>query len=134
MFLYSERSRTQNREKGSLKLHIPASTHAPSLPFHPPFSLNYYQLDIFEMSSWLDIVIIRNTLVNFYLLFFGFHSSTLGVKRIWIWIMQGHLHTHRFCDNVWTFILQDAQLKSEDFQENIGHVKIVAYDSKLLTQ
>ncbi|KAL2505910.1 Transcription initiation factor IIA subunit 2 [Abeliophyllum distichum] len=48
--------------------------------------------------------------------------------------IKGHLHTYRFCDNVWTFILQDAQLKSEDFQENVGHVKIVACDSKLLTQ
>ncbi|CAA3008581.1 transcription initiation factor IIA subunit 2 [Olea europaea var. sylvestris] len=48
--------------------------------------------------------------------------------------IKGHLHTYRFCDNVWTFILQNAQLKSEDFQEMVGHVKIVACDSKLLTQ
>ncbi|XP_022867132.1 transcription initiation factor IIA subunit 2 [Olea europaea var. sylvestris] len=48
--------------------------------------------------------------------------------------IKGHLHTYRFCDNVWTFILQDVHLKSEDFQENVGHMKIVACDSKLLTQ
>ncbi|XP_028782640.1 transcription initiation factor IIA subunit 2 isoform X2 [Neltuma alba] len=48
--------------------------------------------------------------------------------------MQGHLHTYRFCDNVWTFILQDAVLKNEDCQENVGRVKIVACDSKLLSQ
>ncbi|KAK7858552.1 transcription initiation factor iia subunit 2 [Quercus suber] len=40
----------------------------------------------------------------------------------------------RFCDNVWTFILQDALFRSEDSQENVGRVKIVACDSKLLTQ
>ncbi|KAF4382139.1 hypothetical protein G4B88_009429 [Cannabis sativa] len=47
---------------------------------------------------------------------------------------QGHLHTYRFCDNVWTFILQDALFKNEECQENVGQVKIVACDSKLLTQ
>ncbi|KAL9244477.1 hypothetical protein vseg_018251 [Gypsophila vaccaria] len=48
--------------------------------------------------------------------------------------IKGHLHTYRFCDNVWTFILQDALFKSEECQENVSRVKIVACDSKLLTQ
>ncbi|XP_062097605.1 transcription initiation factor IIA subunit 2 isoform X2 [Humulus lupulus] len=48
--------------------------------------------------------------------------------------IKGHLHTYRFCDNVWTFILQDALFKNEECQENVGQVKIVACDSKLLTQ
>uniref|UniRef100_A0A7N0UQ99 Transcription initiation factor IIA subunit 2 n=2 Tax=Kalanchoe fedtschenkoi TaxID=63787 RepID=A0A7N0UQ99_KALFE len=48
--------------------------------------------------------------------------------------IKGHLHTYRFCDNVWTFILQDATFKNDDTLENVGHVKIVACDSKLLTQ
>ncbi|KAL0376054.1 UNVERIFIED_CONTAM: Transcription initiation factor IIA subunit [Sesamum calycinum] len=48
--------------------------------------------------------------------------------------IKGHLHTYRFCDNVWTFILQNAQLKSEEGQETVDSVKIVACDSKLLTQ
>ncbi|KAJ4962837.1 hypothetical protein NE237_022776 [Protea cynaroides] len=48
--------------------------------------------------------------------------------------IKGHLHTYRFCDNVWTFILQDALFKNEESQENVGKVKIVACDSKLLTQ
>ncbi|EMS63437.1 Transcription initiation factor IIA subunit 2 [Triticum urartu] len=46
----------------------------------------------------------------------------------------GHLHTYRFCDNVWTFILTDAQFKNEETTEQVGKVKIVACDSKLLTQ
>ncbi|KAL1557903.1 transcription initiation factor IIA subunit 2-like isoform X2 [Salvia divinorum] len=48
--------------------------------------------------------------------------------------IKGHLHTYRFCDNVWTFILQNAQLKSEEGQETVDCFKIVACDSKLLTQ
>ncbi|PKU64973.1 Transcription initiation factor IIA subunit 2 [Dendrobium catenatum] len=47
---------------------------------------------------------------------------------------KGHLHTYRFCDNVWTFILRDATFKNEECQENVGRVKIVACDSKLLAQ
>lgn len=47
--------------------------------------------------------------------------------------MQGHLHTYRFCD-VWTFILTDAQFKNEETTEQVGKVKIVACDSKLLSQ
>lgn len=49
-------------------------------------------------------------------------------------VKQGHLHTYRFCDNVWTFILQDALFKYDEHQENVGRVKIVACDSKLLVQ
>jgi transcription initiation factor TFIIA small subunit len=45
--------------------------------------------------------------------------------------VQGHLHTYRFCDNVWTFILTDATFKSE-ISETLSKVKIVACDSKLL--
>ncbi|XP_071693235.1 transcription initiation factor IIA subunit 2 [Rutidosis leptorrhynchoides] len=48
--------------------------------------------------------------------------------------IKGHLHTYRFCDNVWTFIVQDATFKYDETQENVGQVKIVACDSKLLTQ
>ncbi|KAG5064003.1 hypothetical protein JHK85_005186 [Glycine max] len=55
-------------------------------------------------------------------------------KKCYSKILNGHLHTYRFCDNVWTFILQDALFKNEDSQENVGRVKIVACDSKLLTQ
>jgi len=47
---------------------------------------------------------------------------------------QGHLHTYRFCDNVWTFILTDASFKNEETTEQVGKVKIVACDSKLLGQ
>ncbi|XAR52738.1 hypothetical protein NMG60_11020959 [Bertholletia excelsa] len=48
--------------------------------------------------------------------------------------IKGHLHTYRFCDNVWTFILHNATFKIDDSPENVGSVKIVACDSKLLTQ
>ncbi|KAL9252120.1 Transcription initiation factor IIA subunit 2-like protein [Drosera capensis] len=46
--------------------------------------------------------------------------------------LKGHLHTYRFIDNVWTFILQDTVFKNKEGSKNIGGVKIVACDSKLL--
>ncbi|KAI3983775.1 hypothetical protein MKX01_001179 [Papaver californicum] len=63
--------------------------------------------------------------------------------------IKGHLHTFFRVSHVrlvckknkqedylrfYSFILQDALFKNEDCQENIGKVKIVACDSKLLTQ
>ncbi|KAI5021191.1 hypothetical protein ZWY2020_055036 [Hordeum vulgare] len=48
--------------------------------------------------------------------------------------VKGHLHTYRFCDNVWTFILTDAHFKNEEITEQVSKVKIVACDSKLLSQ
>ena len=44
--------------------------------------------------------------------------------------MQGHLHTYRFCDNVWTFILQDASFKQDGVTKEVDLVKIVACDAK----
>ncbi|KAF3521755.1 hypothetical protein F2Q69_00046818, partial [Brassica cretica] len=40
-----------------------------------------------------------------YLLF----SSTQVKSKVTI---KGHLHTYRFCDNVWTFILQCSRVKT----------------------
>ncbi|KAK2659966.1 hypothetical protein Ddye_006499 [Dipteronia dyeriana] len=36
--------------------------------------------------------------------------------------IKGHLHTYRFCDNVWTFILQDAVFKSDECQETVDRM------------
>ncbi|KAL1534514.1 transcription initiation factor IIA subunit 2 [Salvia divinorum] len=48
--------------------------------------------------------------------------------------IKGHLHTYRNCDDVWTFIVQNAQIKTEEGQETAEFVRIVACDSKLLNQ
>ncbi|KAK8646767.1 hypothetical protein V6N13_120542 [Hibiscus sabdariffa] len=47
-------------------------------------------------------------------------------------LLQGHLHTYRFCDHVWTFILQDALVKKGLSQAKVNRMKIVACDSQLL--
>ncbi|KAK4276914.1 hypothetical protein QN277_015007 [Acacia crassicarpa] len=47
---------------------------------------------------------------------------------------KGHLHTYRFCDNVWTFILHKVFFKIDEREEEIAKLKIVACDSKLLSQ
>ncbi|CAD6234726.1 unnamed protein product [Miscanthus lutarioriparius] len=60
--------------------------------------------------------------------------SNLPMELEKLCTFPGHLHTYRFCDNVWTFILTDASFKNEETTEQVGKVKIVACDSKLLGQ
>eukprot|EP00124_Ichthyophonus_hoferi_P005265 Ihof_evm2s719 gene=Ihof_evmTU2s719 len=43
---------------------------------------------------------------------------------------RGSLHTYRFCDNVWTFILQNANFRSDGDTIEAQLVKIVACDGK----
>eukprot|EP00244_Chara_vulgaris_P000884 TRINITY_DN11466_c1_g1_i2.p2 TRINITY_DN11466_c1_g1~~TRINITY_DN11466_c1_g1_i2.p2 ORF type:complete len:107 (+),score=18.54 TRINITY_DN11466_c1_g1_i2:365-685(+) len=49
-------------------------------------------------------------------------------------VFRGHLHTYRFCDNVWTFILEDGLFKTDNEQINVERVKIVACDAKILAR
>jgi transcription initiation factor TFIIA small subunit len=43
------------------------------------------------------------------------------------WVLQGHLHTYRLCDDVWTFIVKDANFKMESNETvNTQKIKIVA--------
>ncbi len=45
--------------------------------------------------------------------------------------VKGDLHTYRFCDNVWTFILHDAEFTdSAEVHVNVNKIKIVACDAK----
>lgn len=44
---------------------------------------------------------------------------------------KGHLNTYRFCDNVWTFVLDDVEFKDAMIENtNIDRLKIVACDAK----
>mmetsp|Transcript_10316 Transcript_10316/g.33294 ORF Transcript_10316/g.33294 Transcript_10316/m.33294 type:complete len:123 (+) Transcript_10316:166-534(+) len=51
---------------------------------------------------------------------------------------KASLHTYRFCDNMWTFILENAEFKLNHAQGHFSEVlvadkvKIVACDAKLL--
>ncbi|KAK0082324.1 hypothetical protein PV326_007234 [Microctonus aethiopoides] len=44
----------------------------------------------------------------------------------------GKLNTYRFCDNVWTFMLNDVEFREVQEVANVGKVKIVACDGKTL--
>ncbi|OUS41991.1 transcription factor IIA small subunit, partial [Ostreococcus tauri] len=51
--------------------------------------------------------------------------------------IKGDLHTYRFCDNVWTFLLEDVCLKSfanqgNVFEHALTSLKIVVCDGKIL--
>lgn len=48
-----------------------------------------------------------------------------------------HLHTYRFCDNVWTFILENVKFKAANYngiveEIHADKVKVVACDSKII--
>ncbi|KAI9206869.1 transcription initiation factor IIA, gamma subunit-domain-containing protein [Polychytrium aggregatum] len=40
--------------------------------------------------------------------------------------IKGHLQTYRFCDDVWTFIVENSNLKIDDEPLTVKRVKIVA--------
>ncbi|XP_021966298.1 transcription initiation factor IIA subunit 2 [Folsomia candida] len=42
----------------------------------------------------------------------------------------GKLHTYRFCDNVWTFLLNDVEFREVHEVARVDKVKIVACDGK----
>ncbi|XP_013411084.1 transcription initiation factor IIA subunit 2 [Lingula anatina] len=43
---------------------------------------------------------------------------------------KGHLNTYRFCDNVWTFVLNDVDFREVTEVVKVDKVKIVACDGK----
>ena len=44
---------------------------------------------------------------------------------------KGHLHTYRFCDDVWTFVIKDVNVKLDQNETiNADKIKIVACNSK----
>lgn len=45
-------------------------------------------------------------------------------------IFQGHLNTYRFCDNVWTFVLNDVEFREVGEIIKVDKVKVVACDGK----
>lgn len=45
-------------------------------------------------------------------------------------ILQGSLNTYRFCDNVWTFVLNDVEFREVTDLVKVDKVKIVACDGK----
>lgn len=48
----------------------------------------------------------------------------------WI-LLQGHLDTYRFCDEVWTFLIKDINFKLDNSSNiHADRVKIVSCNSK----
>ena len=43
---------------------------------------------------------------------------------------KGKLNTYRFCDNVWTFVLNDVEFREMQEVTQVDKVKIVACDGK----
>ncbi|ORZ25301.1 transcription initiation factor IIA, gamma subunit, helical domain-domain-containing protein [Absidia repens] len=45
-------------------------------------------------------------------------------------VIKGHLHTYRFCDDVWTFIIENPNFKFDQNTLSSDKVKIVACNAK----
>ena len=45
-------------------------------------------------------------------------------------LFQGHLNTYRFCDNVWTFVLNKVEFREVGELVQVDKVKVVACDGK----
>ncbi|KAI7874369.1 transcription initiation factor IIA, gamma subunit [Lichtheimia hyalospora FSU 10163] len=44
--------------------------------------------------------------------------------------IKGHLHTYRFCDDIWTFIVENPNFKFEQESVTADKIKIVACNAK----
>lgn len=47
-----------------------------------------------------------------------------------IFLQAGKLNTYRFCDNVWTFMLNDVEFREVQEIAKVSKVKVVACDGK----
>lgn len=52
------------------------------------------------------------------------------LTHFWFSLLQGSLNTYRFCDNVWTFVLNDVEFREVTDMVKVDKVKIVACDGK----
>ncbi|XP_078330636.1 transcription initiation factor IIA subunit 2-like [Crassostrea virginica] len=56
-----------------------------------------------------------------------YNSRSKGKNRIQL---KGKLNTYRFCDNVWTFVLNNVDFRDVQELAKCDKVKIVACDGK----
>lgn len=64
-----------------------------------------------------------------------FQNSLLILwSLITICTLQGHLNTYRFCDNVWTFVLERVEFREVGEVVKADKVKVVACDGKGLLE
>uniref|UniRef100_A0A8C7HPY6 Transcription initiation factor IIA subunit 2 n=1 Tax=Oncorhynchus kisutch TaxID=8019 RepID=A0A8C7HPY6_ONCKI len=61
-----------------------------------------------------------------------YRNTTLGnsLQESLDELIQGSLNTYRFCDNVWTFVLNDVEFREVTDLVKVDKVKIVACDGK----
>ncbi|ELW71339.1 Transcription initiation factor IIA subunit 2 [Tupaia chinensis] len=61
-----------------------------------------------------------------------YRNTTLGnsLQESLDELIQGSLNTYRFCDNVWTFVLNDVEFREVTELIKVDKVKIVACDGK----
>ncbi|KAK2539241.1 Gtf2a2 [Columba livia] len=56
--------------------------------------------------------------------------NRVNFRIISLVFLKGSLNTYRFCDNVWTFVLNDVEFREVTELVKVDKVKIVACDGK----
>lgn len=73
----------------------------------------------------------RNTTLGHTLQFDKSINSALSTRvKVKVNFKAEKLNTYRFCDNVWTFMLNDVEFRDSGDLEKVDRVKIVACDAK----
>lgn len=62
--------------------------------------------------------------------FLIFWAATYRKYLLFFFFFKGSLNTYRFCDNVWTFVLNDVEFREVTELVKVDKVKIVACDGK----
>lgn len=62
------------------------------------------------------------------------NSALAGRVRSRLSFKAGKLHTYRFCDNVWTFMLNDVEFREVQEIAKVPKVKVVACDGKAVVE
>ena len=64
-------------------------------------------------------------------LLFLIHIINLSINTSFLHLFhQGSLNVYRFCDNVWTFVLNNVEFKDLPDTVNVDKVKVVACDGR----
>ncbi|XP_034245003.1 transcription initiation factor IIA subunit 2 [Thrips palmi] len=62
------------------------------------------------------------------------NSALAGRVRSRLSFKAGKLNTYRFCDNVWTFMLNDVEFREVQEIAKVSKVKVVACDGKAVVE
>lgn len=101
------------------------------IPQRSSLTNNCVHDEIFGQLSDPDLFCVTEPELNLISAEAGQRGQYLTVlTHFWFSLLQGSLNTYRFCDNVWTFVLNDVEFREVTDMVKVDKVKIVACDGK----